>query len=64
MRLLTLACGFFIAAATAAQAAPICAAAIPCLLGAPAPSIGTGVPVALAAGAVLCGMMLVKRWRS
>jgi hypothetical protein len=30
---------------------------------APAPSIGTGVPLALAAGGVMRGMMLVKFWR-
>ena len=63
MRSLTLAGGFFIGAATVAQAKPICASVVSCLVGAPAPSIGTGVPVALAAGAVLCGMMLVKLWR-
>jgi hypothetical protein len=61
MKLFALTAGFSIAAATAAEAA------LPCsvcgVLGAPAPSIGSGVPVALAAGAVLCGMMLVKAWR-
>jgi hypothetical protein len=62
MKLLTLASGFFIGGATVAQAKP-CPTTISCLVGAPAPSIGTGVPVALAAGAVLCGMMLVKLWR-
>lgn len=54
MRSLILASGSFISAATAAQAMP---------LGAPAPTIGAGVPVALAAAAVLCGMMLVRLWR-
>lgn len=49
-----LASGYLFAAATAAQAMP---------RGAPAPSIGAGVPVALAAAAVLCGMMLVRLWR-
>lgn len=54
MRTLILASGYFIGAAAATQAMP---------LGAPAPSIGAGVPVALAAAAVLCGMMLVRLWR-
>jgi hypothetical protein len=54
MRSFILASGCLIGAATAAQAMP---------LGAPAPSIGAGVPVALAAAAVLCGMMLVRFWR-
>ena len=57
MRSLVLASGFFIGVATVANACPLA------LCGAPAPSIGTGVPVALAAGAVLCGAMLVKLWR-
>jgi hypothetical protein len=59
MRSLGLASGFFIGVSTVADACPLPF----CLLGAPAPSIGSGVPVALAAGAVLCGMMLVKLWR-
>ena len=57
MRSLVLANGFFIGIATAANACPLA------LCGAPAPSIGAGVPVALAAGAVLCGAMLVNLWR-
>jgi len=57
MRSLALASGFFIAVATVADACPLN------MCGAPAPSIGSGVPVALAAGAVLCGTMLVKLWR-
>jgi hypothetical protein len=60
MRFLTLASGFWFGAATAANAYP-CATAL--CVGAPAPLIGSGVPVALAAGGVLCGMMLVKLWR-
>lgn len=63
MRSLALASGVFIGAATAAQAMPTCPSLASCVVGAPAPSIGTGVPVALAAGAVLCGMMLVRLWR-
>jgi hypothetical protein len=62
MRFLTLATGFWVSAATVAQAKP-CPSPVSCVLGAPAPSIGAGVPVALAAGAVLCGMMLVRFWR-
>jgi hypothetical protein len=55
MRLLAMfASGCLVDAVTAAQAMP---------LGAPAPSIGAGVPVALAAAAVLCAMMLVRLWR-
>lgn len=57
MRSLVLVSGFFIGVATVANACPLA------LCGAPAPSIGAGVPVALAAGAVLCGTMLVKLWR-
>jgi hypothetical protein len=57
MRSLALASGFFIGIATVADACPLV------LCAAPAPSIGSGVPVALAAGAVLCGAMLVKFWR-
>ena len=56
MRLLALASGLFMGAMTAASAAPL-------LVGAPAPPIGSGIAVALAAGAVLSGMMLVKLWR-
>ncbi len=64
MKLLALASGFFVFVATAAQAMPTCGTnPLACLVGAPAPSIGAGVPVALAAGAVLCGMMLLKLWR-
>jgi len=49
--------------ASAQAATPSVCSSVFCLHGAPAPSIGAGVPVALAAGAVLCGMMLVKLWR-
>jgi hypothetical protein len=56
---LTLASGFFLAAATFAQAKPCWGV----LCAAPTPSVGAGVPVALAAAAVLCGTMLVKLWR-
>jgi hypothetical protein len=61
MRLLTLSSALWIGAANFAHAQAI----LPCSVckGVPAPSIGSGIPVALAAGAVLCGMMLVKRWR-
>jgi hypothetical protein len=62
MRFLTLATGFWVSAATAVQAKP-CPSPVLCVLGAPAPSIGAGLPVALAAGAVLCGMMLLRFWR-
>jgi hypothetical protein len=55
MRLLTLAIGFCVSVATLAQAAPSCPSTISCLLGAPAPLIGSDIPVA--AGTVLCGMM-------
>jgi len=61
MKFLTLATGFLISAASVANACP--SPGCPNLLAAPAPSIGAGVPVALAAGAVLCGSMLLKRWR-
>jgi hypothetical protein len=57
IRLLTLAAGFGIGSTMVANAFPTP------LFPAPAPSIGTGVPVALAAGAVWCGMMLVRFWR-
>ncbi len=64
MKFLALASGSFVFVATAAQAMPTCGTSpLACLVGAPAPSIGAGVPVALAAGAVLCGMMLLKLWR-
>ncbi len=65
MKFLALASGSFLYLATAAHAMPTCGGPTPlsCLVGAPAPSIGAGVPVALAAGAVLCGMMLLKLWR-
>jgi hypothetical protein len=63
MRFLTLASGFFIGGETVASAMPTCPSVASCLVGAPAPTIGAGVPVALAAGVVLCGMMLVKLWR-
>ena len=58
MRPLIWAGGLILGAATAAQATA-CRDGVSCLLGAPAP-VGAGVPVALAAGAVLCGTMLVK----
>jgi hypothetical protein len=61
MRFLTLATGFFVCAATVAQAMPCLNGS--CLQGAPAPAIGAGAPVALAAGALLCARMLVKLWR-
>jgi hypothetical protein len=59
MRSLVLASGLLTALATVVQAKP-CPTPLACLVGAPAPSIGTGVPVALAAAAVLCGTMLVR----
>ena len=60
MRLLTLASGFLAGGATFAQAMP-CMTRLGCP--APAPSIGSGLPVALAAAVILCGAMLLKRWR-
>jgi hypothetical protein len=63
MRFLTLASGFLIGGGTVASAMPTCPSVVSCLAGAPAPTIGAGVPVALAAGVVLCSMMLVKLWR-
>jgi hypothetical protein len=57
MKLLALTTGFWIGATMVANAFPTP------FHPAPAPSIGTGVPVALAAGAMWCGMMLVKFWR-
>jgi hypothetical protein len=57
IKLLTLAAGFGVGSTMVANAFPTP------LFPAPAPSIGTGVPVALAACAVLCGMMLLKLWR-
>ena len=64
MRLLTLSSALWIGAANFAQATILPCSTITCIVkGVPAPSIGSGIPVALAAGAVLCGMMLVNRWR-
>jgi hypothetical protein len=60
MRFVTLASGFFVSSVTFAQAMP-CMTHMGCP--APAPAIGSGVPVALAAAAVLCGTMLLKLWR-
>ena len=57
MRSLGLASGFFIGVATVANACPLA------LCAAPAPAIGAGVPVAFAAGVVLCGAIFIKRWR-
>jgi len=64
MKFLALASASFVFVATGAQAMPTCGInPLLCLVGAPAPSIGAGVPVALAAGAVLGGMMLLRLWR-
>ena len=46
-----------------AQAAPSVCSSVFCLHAAPAPSIGAGVPVALAIGGILFGMRLLKTWR-
>ena len=63
MRLLTLTGAFCIGAATVVQATLPCSS-VSCLPhGAPALSIGPGIPFPLVVGAVLCGMMLVKSWR-
>jgi hypothetical protein len=51
-------------AITAAQAAPSTCSSVTCVLhGAPAPSMGAGVPIALAMGGLLLGMRLLKSWR-
>ena len=63
MRLSTLTGAFCIGAATAVQATLPCSS-VSCLPhDGPVPSIGPGIPLPLVAGAVLCGMMLVKSWR-
>ncbi len=63
MRSLTVAIWLCIGVATASQAtATPCATATCGLKGAPAPEIGTGIPVVLVVGAVLLGATLMKRW--
>jgi hypothetical protein len=50
--------------AGAQAATPSACSSVLCVLhGAPAPSIGAGVPVALVIGGVLLGMRLLKSWR-
>jgi hypothetical protein len=49
-------------ASARAATTSVCATAL-CWHGAPAPSIGTGIPVALVMGGVLLGMRLLKAWR-
>ena len=49
--------------ASAQAATPSVCSNVLCLHGAPAPSIGAGVPIALAIGGVLLGMRLLKSWR-
>ncbi len=61
MRLLSIAIWLSISAATAAQAIP--AACTACVVRAPAPHIGTGVPAMLVLGAALLGANLFARWR-
>jgi hypothetical protein len=63
MRLLTLAMWLCISSVGAAQATPPCAAAACVINKAPAPLIGSGVPVALIVGGVLLGVKLSARWR-
>jgi hypothetical protein len=63
MRFLALTAAFSIGVANVAQAATLACSSCGLLRGAPAPEIGSGISVPLAAGAVLCGMMLVKSWR-
>jgi hypothetical protein len=62
MRLLTVATWLCICSVGAAQAAPNCSAC-GIINKAPAPLIGSGVPVALIVGGVLLGVKLSARWR-
>jgi hypothetical protein len=64
MRLLTVAIWLCISSVAAAQAAPTTATCTTCgIKKAPAPLIGSGIPVALVVGGALLGFKLSTRWR-
>ncbi len=63
MKLLTIAMWLCTSATTAALAVPATAPCAACVVRAPAPLIGTGIPTVLVLGAVLLSASLLAHWR-